>query len=123
MSVRIDVEQIRSVIEGPVYRVHTTVVYNQGIDRNIFVFDTVTEEFAHVATPWDLENTPVGKQAALNDGVNYYRLSYVTRDGADIEEALDYATYTLARISSLAQAYELMADQFAGAATTSYTGS
>ncbi len=123
MSVRIDVEQVRSVLEGPVYRVRTAVIYNQGIDRRIFVFVTDTETFAHVASPWDLENIPASREAALSLGIDYYRLEEVTRDGDEIEEALDYATYTLARISSLTQAYELAVDQFAGAATSSYTGS
>ena len=123
MSVRIDIEQIRSVLEGPVYRVYTAVIYNQGIDRNIFVFNTATEAFEHVATPWDLENLPTDRQDALNRGIDYNRHENVTRDGDYIDEALEYATYTLARIASLAQAYELAVDQFAGSATSSYTGS
>lgn len=122
MSVRLDIEQVRSVLVGPVYRVFTSVVYNSGIDRNIFVFNAATEAFEHVATPWDLENTPTDRQTALNTAVDYYRLSAVTRDGDEIEEALDFATYTLSRIESLAQAYELVAEQFAGSTTHSYTG-
>ncbi len=123
MSVRIDIEQVRSVLEGPVYRVYTAVTYNQGIDRNIFVFDTATEVFEHVASPWDLENLPTSRQEALNLGIDHYRLEKVTRDGDYVDEALDYATYVLARIASLTQAYELVVDQFTGSATSSYTGS
>jgi len=122
MSVRIEIEQVRSVLEGPAYRVYTSVIYNTGIDRNIFVFNTETEAFEHVATPWDLENCPADRQTALNEGIDYYRLDNVTRDGDEVEEATSYATYTLARISALAQAYQLVANQFEGSNTYSYLG-
>jgi len=123
MSVRLDIEQSRSVIEGPIYRVVTAVDYNLGIDRNIFVFNAETDVFEHVATPWDIDNTPTDKQTALNTGIDYYRLDTVTKDSDTVAEASTFAAYTLGRISSLAQAYELVESDFVGSNTYSYTGS
>ena len=123
MSVQLDVEQVRTVEEGPVYRVVTSVYYNLGIDRNIFVFNAETDAFEHVATPWDMGNTPTTKQDALDDGIDYYRLEAVTKDYDAIEDATTFAAYTLGRISSLAQAYDLAKTTFVGSNTYSYTGS
>ncbi len=122
MSVRIDVTQLRTVEEGPIYRVSTSVVYNTGIDRNIFVFNTETEEFEHVASPWDIENLPTTQAQAILDNCDYYRQSSVIKDWDDIEEAIEFAAYTLSRVSSLAQQYELAESAFEGSGTYSYTG-
>ena len=123
MSVRLGVEQVRTVEEGPTYRVVTTVYYNLGVDRNIFVFNAETDDFEHVATPWDLDNTPTSKQTALDTGVDYYRLSEVTKDNDTVDDASTFASYTLERISALARAYESVATEFAGTDTYSYLGS
>ncbi len=121
MSVRIDVQQTRSVEEGPLYRVVTSVVYNTGIARSIFVFNTETEVFEHVATPWDIENTPDNRAAALLGPIDYYRLTAVTRDFSTVEEAEEYAVYTLGRVALLAREYGLVASSFEGSGTYSYT--
>lgn len=122
MSVRIDVDQNRTVEEGPLYRVETLVTYNTGIDRNIFVFNTETEVFEHVATPWDIDNRPISRDQAILDDSNYYRLAAATKDHSTVDEATEFAAYTLSRISSLAQDYELTSSTFEGSATYSYTG-
>ncbi len=122
MNVRIDVEQVRTVEDGPLYRVATSVVYTTRIDRNIFVFNAATDAFEHVASVWDIDNLPTDKQTALNTSVDYYRLEAVTRDSADVAEASEFAVYTLSRIASLAQSYELVGNEYVGSDTHSYTG-
>ena len=122
MSVRIDVTQERTVVEGPIYRVTTAVFYNTGIDRNIFVFNTETEVYEHVASPWDMENLPSTRAQAVTDDVAYYRLYTTVNDWDDVGEAIEFAAYTLSRISSLAQQYELVESAFEGSGTYSYTG-
>ena len=123
MSVQLDVEQVRTVEQGPVYRTVTTVIYNLGIDRNIFVFNAETEAFEHVATPWDMANTPTARQTALDNGIDYYRLSEVTQDRDTLDDATEVAAYTLGRVSSLTQAYTTATEDFVGSETYSYTGS
>lgn len=123
MSVRLDIRQTRSVEEGPLYRVVTSVIYNSGIDRSIFVFNTETDVFEHVATPWDIDNTPDSKAEAVTETINYYRLTEVTRDFSTAEEASEFAVYTLSRISLLAREYNLVQSSFIGSNTYTYTGS
>ena len=122
MSVTIQVQQVRTVEEGPLYRVDTSVVYNKGIDRNVFVFNTETEEFEHVATPWDMENTPGTRQEAILGDINYYRLSAVVKDFELVTVASEFAAYTLGRLSALAREYEIVGETFEGSGTYTYTG-
>ncbi len=122
MSVRIDIDQQRTVEEGPLYRVVTSVFFTTGIDRNIFVFNTETDAYEHVASPWDMENLPTSKAQAITDDVTYYRLAAVTKDWEDVGEATEFAAYTLSRISSLAQQFGLVESAFEGSGTYSYTG-
>ncbi len=123
MTVRLEVKQARSVEEDDIYRVVTLVEYNQGISRNIFVYNTETEEFQHVATPWDIENLPNNRADALAEGDSYYRLTAVTRDFSTVELAQEFAAYTLGRISTLAREYNLAVTSFEGSGTYTYTGS
>ena len=39
MSVTIDYNQVRTVVEGPKYRVESLVTYTEHIAKEIFVFD------------------------------------------------------------------------------------
>lgn len=122
MSVRIEVLQTRSVVEGPLYRVETQVTYVSGIDRNIFVFNTELEEFSHVATTWDMDNLPEGKLNAENEDKNYYRKDVVRVDYATETLGSEAATYTLSRIEYLARIYAAVVDSFIGAESHVYTG-
>ena len=123
MSVTIEVSQERTVEEGPLYRVDTVVDYASGIDRNIFVFNTESQAFEHVATTWDMENLPIGRTEALRVDANYYRLSQATVDYESETTGTEAASYTLGRIQSLAIAYETMAESFVGSDSHTYSGS
>jgi hypothetical protein len=122
MSVQIEIQQDRTVEEGPLYRVATSVVYNSGIGRNIFVFNTETQVFEHVATPWDMENVPNSRDEALTDASAFYRLPEVTRDFDVVATAIEYALYTRSRVEQLARDYGLTDDLFVGSGTHTYTG-
>ena len=123
MSVRIEVTQIRSVIYGPRYQVKTQVTYVAGIDRNIFVFNTETDEFMHVATTWDMENYLAGKTASEDADKNYYRGDVVVVDFPTETLGLEAALYTIGRIGYLARAYETMTELFIGSENHVFIGS
>ena len=123
MSVRIEVDQVRTLEEGPLYRVFTSVSHTVGIDRNIFVFSTETQTFEHVATTWDMENLPVGREAALGVNTDYYRESSAQVDYESETTGTAAASYTLGRVQSLAIAYETMAESFVGSDSHTYLGS
>jgi hypothetical protein len=120
MSVRIDVRQIRTTETGPLYRVTTMVTYVTGIDRNVFVYDTTTEEFSHVAAVWDIETYPTSRSAAQEAELSYYRQSTATVDYTTVAVASAAAAYTLARIDSLAQLYTTTQDDFEGSDDHTY---
>ena len=121
MSVRIDIEQVRTVEEGPIYRVYTSVIYNAGIDRSVFVFNTDTEEFEHVATSWDMNNTPNNRDDAALNSINYYRQTEVTKDFSSVTVAIEFAIYTRARVAALTREYDAVETIFEGSGTYSYT--
>lgn len=59
------------------WRMKVTVADAQGIDPNIFVYQTITEDtaqFSNVASPLDLEAYPTGAPA---DGIAFYRVAQV----------------------------------------------
>ena len=124
MTVQLEVTQTRTVESGEAYRVVTSVGYNSGIDRCIFVYNTDTEEYQHVATPWDIENRPNNRVQALADGDAYYRLASVLRDSDTVAVAEAFAVYTLGRIEMLAREYARVVTSFEGSGTYvySYTG-
>lgn len=114
MTVHIEMRQIRTLEEGPVYRVKNKILYATGIQPEVFVFTVVDEEFSHVAYPYDMENVPVGRDAGAQVGNNFYRASEVTRDYDTILKATEFAVHSRGRVSFLINEYELATEGFEG---------
>lgn len=122
MTVRLEIHQARTVEAGPEFRVATSVTYASGINRNIFVFNTETEDFEHVATVYDMERWLTDRDAAIEATDNYYRKdeAIVGYDAQDT--AIEAAAYTLERIEYLANQYNLMRTEFEGTDDYTYIG-
>lgn len=114
MTVRIEMRQIRTLEEGPIYRVKNEITYASGIQKEVFVFTVVDEAFSHVAYPYDMENVPVGKEAAAQAGNNFYRALDVIRDYDTLLKATEFAVHSRGRVSFLADEYELATEGFEG---------
>ena len=114
MTVRIELRQTRSLESGPLYRVNNEVIYASGIQKAIFVFTVVDEEFSHVAYPYDMVNVPVGKEAAASAGNNFYRQATVTRDYESVDDATEFAVHSRERVDLLADTYAYAVDGFQG---------
>ena len=114
MTVHIEMRQIRELLDGPVYRVKNLVTYATGIQKEVFVFQVVDEEFSHVAYPYDMEYVPVGKEEAAQLGNNYYRQAEVTRDFDTLHKALEFAVHSRGRVEFLADEFEIATDGFEG---------
>lgn len=121
MTIRIEVHQARTILEGPVYRTKTNVTYASGIDSSIFVFDTETQVFSHVASVWDMENYPTNHPDAIAADSLYYRQSSCQKDNNFAVSAAEFAVYTLGRISSLAKAYATATEDFEGEGDYTFT--
>ncbi len=122
MTVRIEIAQVRTLEEGPVYRVHTRTTYVEGIAAEIFVFATETDVFNHVAVAYDMQEFPVGKTQAQADGKAYYRAIEAQVDYEVATTAQAAAAYTKLRVRQLAEEYDLVNSAFVGEDTNSYTG-
>lgn len=117
MTIHIELYQEKSVIEGPLYQVVTSVKYVSGIDRNIFVYETETGIYSHVATVWDMAQWPSTQREAQLNLKDYYRddSSTVTYPVASI--AADAAVYIEDRVRFLAAQSEISDTEFEGSET------
>ncbi len=122
MSVHIEIHQVRSVDEGPVFKVDTTTTYASGIEKEIFVFQTDTQEFSHVATVYDMETYPNNYDDAVTTSALYYREDQVVVGFAAQTTAMESAVYTAARVDSLATQYNTLKTVFEGAFDYVFTG-
>ena len=114
MSIRIEVDQTRTVEAAEVYRVVNTVTYVEGIDANIFIYVTETGIFSHVAYPYDMRTFPKTQQEASNDGLGYYRQVSATVDYDNVALADAAASYTLSRVDTLARTMNAVDTEFVG---------
>ena len=122
MTVVIEVKQVRSVVEGPLYRVDTSVLRAQQIDPEIFVLSTEDDSFNHVATVWDMQTYPNTKQEAQATGSPFYRVTQAVVDYENENTAVSAASYTLARVDALAREYQVVNEGFLGTTEHTYTG-
>lgn len=121
-TVIIEIKQTKTLEEGPVYRVDTEVLRAQNIDQNIFVFETVTDAFSHVAVTYDMQTYPDTKAQAEADGVSYYRSNRAIRDFDNESTAVNAAAHMRQRIQGLAREYQTTNDEFLGSSTYTYAG-
>lgn len=121
MSVRIDLEQVKIVKTGPVYRVENSVTYARGISKKVFVHNTETGEFEHVASVYDMENYPESRTNANNNAISYYRDSVGYKEFENVQIAEDFTEYTYQRIVALIRTYEQAVESFEGTITHSIT--
>lgn len=94
----------------------------EGIAAEIFVFETETDEFNHVAVADDMQEYPVGKTQAQTDGKAYYRAIEAQVDYTVIATAQVAAAYTKLRVQQLAIEYDAVNNDFIGSDTTTYLG-
>lgn len=127
MSVSITLEQQNTTYNDddnlPIYVSENEVIASEGITLALFVFAVIDETFNHVATVRDIETYPESKAQAVNDGVDYYRQTSVTREYNNIVDATAFATHVRARLNFLVQDYPRTVDGFVGSETYIFTTS
>ena len=106
MTLKIEVKQTRSVTPENKYRVKTEVEYANGIDASMFVFNTETQIYSHVAYPYDMLTYPNNRNDALIDGASYYRQTLAEVDYDALDTASAAATYTVERLDWLLVQYD-----------------
>lgn len=88
-----------------------------GLDVELFVFETQGDVFVSVATRYTLESAPADKQTAIDDGNPYYRAASVQRDYPSVQSAEAFVAATISRIEYLCKSIDLVAMPFTGTDT------
>lgn len=90
------------------YAVTFQVIDAQGIDTQIFVFDSQYQGYTGVATPYDLRTWPIIPDSNLMS----FRAAGVVRTYTTIEDAEYFITVTKGRIAALRAAWQVYTDEF-----------
>ncbi len=84
----------------PVYRYETSaeVILTSGIPEELFVYDVSDDEFAHVATVFDLNTYPTNKADAVADSLLFYRVKKMSKSYDSKSIAVLAAEHTQLRL-------------------------
>lgn len=121
MAVTLTHTQTRSVEAGPLYRVDDLATASAGIQKEVFVFQTIDDEFSRVATVDDMMLLPNSKAQAVLDGKDYYRGDHFVKDYESLQTANNVATAIVGRIKSLLVDYDVAVTAFVGTTTETLT--
>lgn len=114
MSVMIEVTQTKTTEPGPVYKVVNEITDATDIPQKLFVIETDTDLFSHVATVWDLQNYPFTKAEAEALHIEYYLDATGTREYVTLQDGMDFAAIVVSRLEWLARDYTKAIDEFQG---------
>jgi len=109
--------QVRSLV-GDQFQVVDTVTATVIIAPEVFVYQTVGPlVFDHVATVLDMLSFPTSQAAAVLASLPFYRLATVTKIFPAVDQAQDFATTLIQRMTALASEYDVVTTAFVGTTT------
>lgn len=125
MSVSITLVQKNTTVTNPTtgapsYTSDNEVPATLGIPLQLFVFNTTTGEYSHVAATADVEAYPVGQATAVTQGKPFYREAKVVRTFTNILDAQAFADHVKQRMQYLTNEYPVAQDTFLGDTTTTF---
>jgi len=115
-TVEIKAQFIRSIPAEGLYRIQLDIIDAVNIDLDVLVFDTEHDIFSHVATVYDIETYPAGKEAAAAIFAPFYRNRGAEINYATIRDATGFESITRSRLKILAVSYASIVDAFTGTA-------
>ena len=110
MAVTLQLHQVTTPLDGPVYRVNNTIVRAEGISGCVFVFKVVNDAFDHYASPVDIERYPTNKDDAIAAGLVFYRRASVERDWDSVHAMNSDLFITVERIQGLLNEWSKIVD-------------
>jgi len=113
-TVEIKAQFVRSIPYESVYRVQVDIIDVVNIGFDVLVFNTEHDTFSHVATVYDLETYPVGKEAAALVNASLYRGRGAQLNYRTIRDATGFEAITKSRLKILAVAHASIVDAFTG---------
>jgi len=123
MSIHLDLKQTKIIEPDSVFCVENEVTYAHGIVPEIFIHNTETEVFEHVATVYDLENYPDSRTEAIDEQSPYYRKATAFKEFETVQTAENFTEYTYNRVRALVNTYEQALESFEGIIHHSITSS
>lgn len=102
-------------------RINVTDSSNIGMD--VFVFDTETAAFSHVATVFDYETYPATRDSASAMNLPFYRGRSILRTDSRLVKAEEFETLTKSRITILCRQWDIVRSDFATAETVTFSSS
>ena len=114
MSADIQVLVVREVPASDQFKLTVTVIDAVNIPLELFVFDVGHDAFMNVATVYDLETYPVGKTAAVDATLGYYRASTVVKTYDTVLDATLFERVTRERLKTLCVAWNGVAATYPG---------
>lgn len=111
-TVRLEYEVRETTPANDAYQVDVEVRSADNIDLEIFVFDTEYQAFIGVSTVFGLLNYPRTRDAALQQGISFFRAIGVSRTYDAITTATEFAALTKSRIESLRIAWQDYLDRY-----------
>lgn len=107
-----------------VYQIDATVTVKGDLPHpNIFVYqildplDTTRDTFVRVGTPYDLENIPLTRTAAIVASQEYFLSSTLQRRYSDLNTAVQAKDAVRSRIDNSVQAWQTYSTDFSGTET------
>jgi hypothetical protein len=116
---KVELEQKNRFLVDGTYAVTSSITYSEGIDSNLFVYNTDTQAYSHIAFPYDMNTYPVSLEPAQVAGSSYYRVASNEKIFADVVKAEEFALYVRTRINWLVTQY--VAECSAFESTINYT--
>jgi len=116
MPTPVDLKAIftRDVLGETLYRVTVEIIEATHIDFEVLVFDTDTGLFSRVASVYDMETYPIGRELAAYNGIVYYRARTGIIEFSTLREATYYEKVTKQRLQILSSAWSTITDHFQG---------
>ena len=119
MAISLTLGQVRTIEQNNTYKVVTSVTAASGIPAEVFVFNTSSQTYSHVASTFDMVTYP--DAANINQGVAFYRASSATLTSTNVEEAADVASQLKTLVADLVTAYAAEVVGFVGTSSNTYT--
>jgi hypothetical protein len=116
MSTPVDIKALftREIPQVNLYRVKFEIIDTVNIDFSVFMFDTETGRFSHVAMVYDLEMFPVGRELAAYNNIPYFRWHSGYVEYNELSQAVYFEALTKTRLKTLSNLWSRVTDVFTG---------
>lgn len=121
MAVTLTVSRVNSITAGALFQAAYTVTASANIGPAVFLTNTATQAFGHVATAADMQTYPDTRAQALVDGAQYYRQNTATVAFAALADTQAFITLTDSRLTALCVEQNALLPGFEGTTVLTVT--